>query len=194
MLDVITDLESEKRTTYAVFEYYSINLTNYIQYHLCLKSPEVRSRRIMKIMWQLLEGVRHLHSQMIMHRDLKPDNILLDKRGNVRIGDFGLGKKISFAARRNSNSIVSLWYRAPEVILGSESYDFGVDVWSLGCIFGELLIGRPLFNYSKDNVVLDKIFKLLGTPNLHYCPHLLKLDKYQTLDFGYHKGAQDDLG
>eukprot|EP00350_Pseudokeronopsis_sp_OXSARD2_P000603 CAMPEP_0170540858 /NCGR_PEP_ID=MMETSP0211-20121228/778_1 /TAXON_ID=311385 /ORGANISM="Pseudokeronopsis sp., Strain OXSARD2" /LENGTH=178 /DNA_ID=CAMNT_0010843407 /DNA_START=895 /DNA_END=1431 /DNA_ORIENTATION=+ len=126
---------------------------------------------------------------MILHRDLKPDNILLDSEENLKIGDFGLSKKSNFLQRRKSNNIVSLWYRAPEIILGSESYFNGVDMWSVGCIFGEFLIGRPMFACSNESKVMDKVFYLLGTPNLQYNPDYMKLRKFNDLEFGYYHGA-----
>ena len=94
--------------------------------------------QIRGLMTDLLTGIDILHGKMIMHRDIKPDNILIDKEGRLKIADFGLAKKASFLQRRKSNAIVSLWYRAPEIILGSEDYFLGVDMWSVGCIFAEL--------------------------------------------------------
>jgi serine/threonine protein kinase len=95
---------------------------------------------------------------MIMHRDIKPDNILIDANGKLKLADFGLAKKASFLQRRKSNAIVSLWYRAPEIILGSEDYFLGVDMWSVGCIFGELMSKSPIFMYKNDTEMLNKIF------------------------------------
>jgi serine/threonine protein kinase len=95
---------------------------------------------------------------MIMHRDIKPDNILIDSSGRLKMADFGLAKKASFLQRRKSNAIVSLWYRAPEIILGSEDYFLGVDMWSVGCIFAELMTKRPIFMCRNENEVLNKVF------------------------------------
>jgi len=95
---------------------------------------------------------------MIMHRDIKPDNILIDASGKLKLADFGLAKKASFLQRRKSNAIVSLWYRAPEIILGSEDYFLGVDMWSVGCIFGELMSKSPILMYKNDTEMLNKIF------------------------------------
>ena len=131
----------------------------------------------------MLEGINILHGKMILHRDIKPENILIDFQGNLKLADFGLAKKASFLQRRKSNSIVSLWYRAPEIILGSEDYLLGVDMWSLGCLFGELMQTRPVFYCKSDQEVLDKAFRILGTPNQVHCPFYLNLPKWNKFVF-----------
>ncbi len=88
---------------------------------------------------------------------------------NLKIADFGLAKKASFLQRRKSNTIVSLWYRAPEIILKSQDYLLGVDIWSVGCIFAEFFTMRPIFESESERACLDKIFKLLGSPTLDNC-------------------------
>jgi len=124
--------------------------------------PHDKAKQIIK---ELLIAVDVLHGKMIMHRDIKPDNILIDCNGKLKLADFGLAKKASFLQRRKSNAIVSLWYRAPEIILGSEDYFLGVDMWSVGCIFAELMTKRPIFMCKNENEVLTRIFHLLGTPS-----------------------------
>lgn len=96
---------------------------------------------------------------------------------NIKIADFGLAKKASFMQRRKSNTIVSLWYRAPEIILGSEDYLLGVDMWSMGCIFAEFFTLKPVFQAKNEEDALDKIFSTMGYPGPTHSPHLLDLKK-----------------
>lgn len=94
--------------------------------------------------------------------------------GALKLADFGLAKKVSFLQRRKSNTVVSMCYRAPEIILGSEQYLLGVDLWSLGCIFAELFTLGPLFNVRDDKDALTMMFSLVGSPTENHCPYLLK--------------------
>ena len=119
---------------------------------------------------------------MILHRDIKPENILVEGK-RIKLADFGLAKKASFLQRRKSNTIVSLWYRAPEIVLGSEEDLLGVDIWSCGCLFGELMQTRPVFYCKSDQEVLEKAFKILGTPTEDYCPSFLKLKRWKEFKF-----------
>lgn len=140
-------------------------------------------------MWQLLQAVNEMHSKMLLHRDLKPDNILISNEGVLKVADLGLSRKNTFHCRRKSNTIVSLWYRAPEIILGSEKYLLGVDMWSVGCIFAEMLTdGIPLFQDMNEDQVLAKIIGLLGVPKegaREEWTHLKFIEKLHSKQFEY---------
>ena len=153
---------------------------------------------IRHIMYQLLESINILHGKMILHRDIKPENILIDQNKNLKLADFGLAKKATFLQRRKSNSVVSLWYRAPEIILGTEDYFLGIDMWSIGCIFGELLQTKPVFYCRSEHEVLDRCFKMFGTPydngeKDNFCPHLLKQKRWSEFSFSNYP-KRNDLG
>mmetsp|Transcript_6719 Transcript_6719/g.24869 ORF Transcript_6719/g.24869 Transcript_6719/m.24869 type:complete len:506 (+) Transcript_6719:198-1715(+) len=119
------------------------------------------------LMWQILVGVAGAHSRGVLHRDLKPDNILVDTlRGHARIAGWGLSRAIVPNPQGDlTPEVVTLWYRAPELLLGAAAYSMPVDLWSVGAIFGELASGHPLF--PSDNIEIDQlfhIFRILGTP------------------------------
>ncbi|KAG5859036.1 protein kinase domain-containing protein [Encephalitozoon hellem] len=110
---------------------------------------------------QILEGLKFLHGVGVVHRDLKPSNILLMRNGDLKIADFGLARVVGSAM---TNLVVTLWYRAIEVLLGSESYDESIDMWSVGCIVGEMAKGEPILPGEGEINQLDRIFRLLGYP------------------------------
>ena len=117
------------------------------------------------LMVQLLRAIHHLHDNWILHRDLKSSNILLSHNGILKIADFGLAREYGSPLKAYTAIVVTLWYRAPELLLGMKNYSTHIDVWSLGCIFGELLLMEPLFPGKSETDELNQIFKLLGTPS-----------------------------
>ncbi|PWA96393.1 Protein kinase, catalytic domain-containing protein [Artemisia annua] len=139
-----------------------------------MKQPFSQSE-VKCLMLQLLEGTKYLHDNWVLHRDLKTSNLLLNNRGELKICDFGLSRQYGIPLKPYTHLVVTLWYRAPELLLGSKQYSTAIDMWSLGCIMAELLSKQPLFNGKTEFDQLDKIFKILGTPNEKIWPGLSKL-------------------
>ncbi|KAM7520698.1 hypothetical protein LguiB_019660 [Lonicera macranthoides] len=146
---------------YFVFEYMEHDLSG------LLSCPDIKftDSQIKCYMKQLLSGLEHCHSQGVLHRDIKTSNILVNNEGILKIADFGLA---NFVSHRNkeplTSRVVTLWYRPPELLLGSTSYGASVDMWSVGCVFAELFIGRPILKGRTEVEQLHKIFKLCGSP------------------------------
>ncbi|CAL4907023.1 unnamed protein product [Urochloa decumbens] len=140
--------------------------------------PEAEARRVMR---RLLEGAAAMHARGVLHRDLKPDNILLDARGGgaVKICDFGLSRSVAISGEAPplTPGVATLWYRAPEVILGSRDYDAGVDTWALGCIMAELLAGAPLFPGRSEMDQLNRVFDTLGMQGMPSWPGFAALPR-----------------
>ncbi|XXG95860.1 Cyclin-dependent kinase catalytic subunit [Hypoxylon texense] len=119
---------------------------------------------VRKFMSQLCEGIRYCHSHRVLHRDLKPQNLLIDRDGNLKLADFGLARAFGVPLRTYTHEVVTLWYRAPEILLGGRQYSTGVDMWSVGCIFAEMCTRKPLFPGDSEIDQIFKTFRLLGTP------------------------------
>ncbi|KAK3860357.1 hypothetical protein Pcinc_033589 [Petrolisthes cinctipes] len=140
------------------------------------------------LMRQLLGAVHHLHDNWILHRDLKTSNLLLSHRGILKVGDFGLAREYGSPLKHYTPIVVTLWYRAPELLLGAKQYTTHIDVWSVGCIFGELLGMEPMFPGKSEIDQLNKIFKDLGTPSEKIWPgygQLPLVKKTQFADYPY---------
>ncbi|XP_002159420.3 cyclin-dependent kinase 11B isoform X1 [Hydra vulgaris] len=117
------------------------------------------------LMLQLLRGVRHMHDNWILHRDIKTSNLLLSHKGILKIGDFGLAREYGSPLKKYTSIVVTLWYRAPELLLGTKEYSTAIDLWSCGCVFAELLTMKALFPGKSEIDQISRIFKELGTPN-----------------------------
>ncbi|KAL8546002.1 hypothetical protein ACS0TY_005927 [Phlomoides rotata] len=146
---------------YLVFEYMEHDLSGLVS------CPDIKftDSQIKCLMNQLLSGLEHCHSHSILHRDIKTSNILVNNKGVLKIADFGLANFMKPKIKQPLTSrVVTLWYRPPELLLGSTSYGEAVDLWSVGCVFAELFIGRPLLKGRTEVEQLHKIFKLCGTP------------------------------
>ncbi|CAD7091803.1 unnamed protein product [Hermetia illucens] len=117
------------------------------------------------IVMQVLKGLQYLHSRYIVHRDLKVSNLLMTDKGCVKIADFGLARYFGIPPKPMTPQVVTLWYRAPELLLGSPVQTTAIDMWAVGCILGELLGHKPLLPGTTEIAQLELIIKLLGTPS-----------------------------
>jgi len=141
-----------------------------------MPSPFLQSE-IKTLMLQLLSAVRHCHSHWILHRDLKTSNLLMNNRGTIKVADFGLARRFGdpVGVGGMTQLVVTLWYRAPEILLGAKTYSTAVDMWSIGCIFAELLLKEPLFQAKGELELLSMIFRLLGPPTKGSWPDYFSL-------------------
>jgi len=140
---------------------------------------------IKSFLFQLLQGIAYCHQHRVLHRDLKPQNLLINMEGELKLADFGLARAFGIPVRNYTHEVVTLWYRAPDVLMGSRKYSTPVDIWSVGCIFAEMVNGRPLFPGTSEQDQLNKIFKTLGTPNKKTWPSVTELPEYKETFTNY---------
>ncbi|XP_036176568.1 cyclin-dependent kinase 11B-like [Myotis myotis] len=160
---------------------------NYVEHDLkslmeTMKQPFLPGE-VKTLMIQLLCGVKHLHDNWILHRDLKTSNLLLSHAGILKVGDFGLAREYGSPLKAYTPVVVTLWYRAPELLLGAKEYSTAVDMWSVGCIFGELLTQKPLFPGKSEIDQINKVFKNLGTPSEKIWPGYNQLPAVKKMTF-----------
>lgn len=171
-----------------VFEYMDKDLKNYMDSrgdrgHLDYVT-------IKSFTYQLLRGIAFCHENRVLHRDLKPQNLLINTKKQLKIGDFGLARAIGIPVNTFSNEVVTLWYRAPDVLLGSRTYNTSIDIWSAGCIMAEMYTGRPLFPGTTNEDQLQKIFRLMGTPSERTWPGISHFPEYRP---NFHVYPTQDL-
>ncbi|XP_055834043.1 cell division control protein 2 homolog D [Solanum dulcamara] len=176
LMDVKQGQNKEGKTVlYLVFEYMDTDVKKFIRTFRA-KGETMPPNIVKSLMYQLCKGVAFCHGHGVLHRDLKPHNLLMDRKTNVlKLADFGLGRAYTLPIKKYTHEILTLWYRAPEVLLGATHYSTAVDMWSVGCIFAELVTNQALFPGDSELQQLLHIFRLLGTPNEELWPGVSKL-------------------
>lgn len=171
MYDVI---HTESELT-LVFEFLDQDLKKLLD--MCDKGLD--SATCKSFLFQLLRGVAYCHQHRVLHRDLKPQNLLINREGALKLADFGLARAFGIPVRAYTHEVVTLWYRSPDVLMGSKKYSTPVDLWSCGCIFAEMVDGKPLFPGNNDFDQLQRIFRMLGTPSSDTWPGVQDLPDWK---------------
>ncbi|KAK8209625.1 cyclin-dependent protein kinase-like protein Ssn3 [Phyllosticta capitalensis] len=185
----------EDKCIFIVFEYAEHDLLQIVHHHTQTPRQPIPARTIQSILYQLLQGLHYLHRNWVMHRDLKPANIMVTGAGAVKIGDLGLARlfyKPLGSLYSGDKVVVTIWYRAPELLLGARHYTPAIDLWAVGCIFAELLALRPIFKGEEaklDNKKqppfqrnqMQKIVEIMGMPRVEEWPLLRSMPEYPQL-------------
>lgn len=163
---------------YMVFEYLDNDLEGLLQAKVLFTEPQVKC-----LAKQLLEALVYCHQKKILHRDIKASNLLISEAGVLKLADFGLARCVTNTNKTClSNRVVTLWFRPPELLLGATDYESAIDMWSVGCIIGQLLAKKPLFPGTTEAEQLDLIFRYCGTPTEETWPGVSRLPMYASLN------------
>ncbi|XP_063806541.1 cyclin-dependent kinase 15, partial [Pseudophryne corroboree] len=195
---LLHDIIQTRETLTFVFEYVHTDLSHYMSQHPGGLLPY----NVRLFMFQLLRGLAYIHHQHILHRDLKPQNLLISYLGELKLADFerafgditfatqvvkistseaGLARAKSIPSQTYSSEVVTLWYRPPDVLLGATDYSSDLDIWGAGCIFIEMLQGYPAFSGVSDVCEqLEKIWSVIGLPREDTWPGVSQLPNYKT--------------
>uniref|UniRef100_A0A4W5N8H1 Cyclin-dependent kinase 14 n=1 Tax=Hucho hucho TaxID=62062 RepID=A0A4W5N8H1_9TELE len=177
---LLHDIIHTKETLTLVFEYVHTDLCQYMDRHPGGLHPD----NVKLFLYQLLRGLSYIHQRYILHRDLKPQNLLISDTGELKLADFGLARAKSVPSHTYSNEVVTLWYRPPDVLLGSTDYSTCLDMWGVGCIFIEMIQGVAAFPGMKDiQDQLERIFLVLGTPCEDTWPGVYSLPHFKPDSF-----------
>lgn len=170
----LLDVFGQKSNISLIFDYMDTDLEVVILDQSIVLTPgDIKAYLIMT-----LKGLEYLHSHWILHRDLKPNNLLINDQGILKITDFGLAKSFGTPARSLTHQVVTRWYRSPELLFGARYYGTGIDIWAVGCIGAELMLRKPFLTGDTDLSQLTKIFEICGTPSETHWPGVSSLPDY----------------
>jgi len=171
----LLDVACSPGRLHLVFEFVEENLKQYMKRH----SMHLEPLAVCSFQKQLTQGIEYCHARRIIHRDLKPQNVLVDGQDTLKIADFGMARAFTLPMPKYTHEVVTTWYRPPEILFGCEEYSLAVDVWSAGCILGELATGAALFHGDSEIDTIFQIFRKLGTPKEADWPGLSELPDYK---------------
>lgn len=177
----LCDVFTQENHLYLVFEYLDYDLKKLLD-AMNSKKTKMSPSLVKSYLFQMLLGTYFCHSRRILHRDLKPQNLLIeDATSTIKLADFGLARTFTIPLRSFTHEVVTLWYRAPEILLGTKEYSTAVDIWSLGCIFAEMATGKPLFRGDSEIDEIFKMFQIMGKPTEETWPGVTSLPHFQQI-------------
>lgn len=177
----------QENRLYLIFEFIMMDLRRYLD-----QLPEderLPPQTVQRFAFQMCQALCFMHQRRVLHRDLKPQNLLVDENNVIKVADFGLSRSVGIPVRIYTHEVVTLWYRAPEILLGAPRYAAAVDVWAIGCILAEIVLKQSLFRSDSEIDQLFQIFRLLGTPTEKQWQGVMKMPEFKTR-FPKWKGSQ----
>lgn len=177
----LLEIMVEQKQIYMIFDYADHDLTGILS-NPDIKLSDANCKYFFK---QLLEGINYLHSKKVIHRDIKGSNLLIDRRGVLKVADFGLARKMKKTKPSQSpdytNRVITLWYRPPELLLGTTDYGREVDMWGIGCLLVEIFTKKAIFQAQDEIQQLHVIFEIMGTPSFEEWPKIDNLPWYELV-------------
>jgi len=174
----LMDVLMQEAKLYLIFEFLTMDLKKYMDTSVP-KGGKIDPALVKSYTYQIFQGLHFCHQRRVLHRDLKPANLLIDQNGVIKLADFGLARAFGIPVRVYTHEVVTLWYRAPEILLGSQKYSCPIDIWSLGTIFAEMINKKPLFQGDSEIDQLFRIFRVLTTPTEDTWPGVTSLPDFK---------------